>query len=126
MTDFRNTPKWFYGMTKFDPVTEETRAVGATFDAVVHIGMPLKSVVKCIEYVEGEVFTLDSVKGVKNTTRWTFRAEPAGGCVITGDFEYKLGGGPIGKASAKLVEPLVGGAIRHTEREIFKFLSEAG
>ena len=123
ISDYVNTPNWFYGIKSFVPVTEETRAVGATFDAVIHIGATLKSTVQVVEFVENEVFSLDSIKGIKNASRWTFSEREGGGTDVNVDFSYSLGSGIAGAALSKLVEPFVAIAVKHTTNTLIAQLN---
>ena len=113
-----NTPKWFFGIKKFEPTTSQTRGLGATFDVVVQIGASLKTVVKCTEYVENEVFKVESIKGFENSSRWTFAAHPDGGTDLHVDFSYSLGKGLAAAALGKLVEPGMAITVKHTANSL--------
>lgn len=123
VADSSNTPKWFYGIKKFQPLTEQTRGLGATFETEVHMGATLKSTVECIEYVENEIFTIESTKGIQNKSRWTFSPAGDGGTEISCEFSYHLGSGIAGAALSRLVEPFVAITVKHTTNSLVAQLS---
>ena len=123
VADSANTPKWFYGIKKFVPITEVTRGLGARFEAEVHMGATLKSTIECVEYVENEIFTIDSIKGIQNKSRWTFAEGAGGGTDINVEFTYHLGSGITGAALSKLVEPFVAITVKHTTNSLVSQLS---
>jgi uncharacterized membrane protein len=118
-----NTPEWFFGIKKFSPMTEQTRGLGATFDVVVQIGASLKSTVKCTEYVPNEVFKVESIKGIENSSRWTFSPNADGGTDLNVEFHYSLGKGLAGAALGKLVEPAMAITVKHTTHSLVSKLS---
>lgn len=123
VADYVNTPKWFHGIRSITPTTELTRGLGSTFDTEVHIGATLKSTITCIEYVENEIFTLESIKGIKNTSRWTFAPNADGGTDLAVEFTYSLGSGIAGAALSRLVEPFVAITVKHTTHSLVDQLS---
>lgn len=123
VADSANTPKWFYGIKKFEPMTELKRGLGATFETEVHMGATLKSTVECTEYVENEIFTIESIKGIQNKSRWTFAPNAAGGTDIDVEFSYHLGSGITGAALSRLVEPFVAITVKHTTHSLVAQLS---
>ena len=59
---YANVPHYMFGITRFDPVTEHTSGLGATFAAEMNVGpKTLKSTVETQEWVEGELIRLVSV-----------------------------------------------------------------
>ncbi|TQF68719.1 SRPBCC family protein [Rhodococcus spelaei] len=114
--DYRTVPKWMFGITKFAPVGTRTQGLGATYDAAMQIGpKSLGSRVRITEWEENVVIRLESVDGIANGSTWRFTPHGADKTELTVDFDYSLGGGLLGKALAKIVEPIVGTAIKHTE-----------
>ena len=111
-------PDWMFGITRFDPVTEQTVGLGATFAATMKIGpKSLNSTLRVTEYVESEVVRLDSVDGLDVSTTWRF-SDVDGGTEADVEFAYSLPGGFAGRALAAIIEPVVGQAIRHTESKL--------
>ncbi|MFT4086115.1 MAG: SRPBCC family protein [Gordonia sp. (in: high G+C Gram-positive bacteria)] len=126
VNDYRMIPKWMFGITSFTPITDVTRGLGATFESAMKIGpKSLKSTMEVVEYVEGEVVCLKAVRGVDVTTRWAFsESDEEGKIRVDVDFDYSLGGGLAGRALSAVVEPVVGQAIKQTERDLTKLLEE--
>ncbi len=118
ISDYRTTPDWFYGVKSWEPLTEETRGVGAQFEAAVHLGLTIRSTVELQEYVENELMVITSIAGFPNRSRWQFRsADAADATTVDCEFSYDFPGGLAGKAMAKVVEPVVKIAVAHTTKE---------
>jgi len=118
LATYTNTPKFFYGIKKLTPTSYVTRGLGATFDAELQMGATLKSTITCTEFVENSVFATESIKGIKNTTRWVVAPNTGGGTDITVEFDYHLGGGIAGAALSRLVEPFVAITVKHTTKAL--------
>lgn len=118
--DYRTVPEWMFGLTEFRPLTELDRGLGATYASVMKIGpKSLKSTLEVIEHVPDEVICLKSTDGVDVTTRWAFSDGAEAGTVrVDVEFDYSLGGGLAGRALSAVVEPVVGQAVKQTEREL--------
>ena len=120
VNDYTTVPDWMFGVTRFDPITEHTAGLGATYDAIMRIGPKnFESTLKVTEYAENELVHLESIKGFGVTTRWEFADAPEEGMIdVAVMFEYRLPGGLAGKALAKIIEPAVGQAVKQTEKAI--------
>jgi uncharacterized membrane protein len=120
IADYRTTPDWFYGVKSWEPVTEETRGVGARFEAAVSLGLTIRSTVELQEYVENELMVINAVEGFPNRSRWRFSPSATGGpgtTTVQCEFSYEFPGGIAGKAMAKVVEPVVKIAVAHATKE---------
>ncbi|GAA1481397.1 SRPBCC family protein [Gordonia sinesedis] len=116
VADYRTVPRWFFAVRRFDPLSEQTEGVGATFAAEMTIGpKTMKSTVQITEWVENERIRLESIDGMVTDSTWSFRDNGHGGTVLDVRFGYALPGGLAGRALAAIVEPVVGQAVRHTE-----------
>ena len=115
IADYRNIPEWFYGITSMEAVTERTRGLGARFAGTIHLGATLRSTVEATDFVENELIEITSVKGFRNSSRWTFSPSEAGTRVEC-EFSYEFPGGLAGRALAKVVEPFVKIAVAHTTK----------
>ncbi|KRB78246.1 hypothetical protein ASE01_07510 [Nocardioides sp. Root190] len=116
--DFSTTKDWMYGLSKIDPVTDQLRGVGAEYDGVMKVGVALKSRIHCTGWEQDRLIEMTSVKGIKNTQRWTFTDLGEERTRVDAWIEYTLPGGPAGKAIEKAVQPVVEIAIRHTKASL--------
>ena len=123
ITDYRNVPKWFYGVRTCEPVTEQTTGVGTTFSVVIQLGAKLKNTVECTVFEENERFEQRAVTGVPTHSTYVFTPTPEGGTHLRLELEYHLGRGPAGAALSKMVEPLVGMAVRQTTNALIAQLA---
>ena len=118
VTDYRKVPNWLYGVSKFVPITEVDRGLGATFDASIHLGITLHSTIETNAFEEGRMFGFDSIKGFRNWSTWTFEAIDDQTTRITADVYYELPGGLAGKAMGKAIEPFVKIAVKHSSEHL--------
>ncbi|RPA10190.1 SRPBCC family protein [Gordonia sp. OPL2] len=124
VNDYQNVPKFMFGVTRFAPTSEKTSGLGSTFDVAMDLGpKTLKSTVETVEWVENEFIRLESVKGFSANTTWRF-ADDGDGTAVAVEFEYTLPGGIAGRALGAVIEPLLGQAIRQTEANLTKQVSE--
>ncbi len=70
--DFSTTKDWMYGLTRIEPVTDQLHGVGAQYDGVMKVGVPLKARIECTAWERDRLVELTSVKGIETTQRWTF------------------------------------------------------
>ncbi len=117
--DFSKAPEWLYGLTRIEPVDgEPSHGLGATFDGTMKLGVALHSTIKCVGWEQDRLIEIDSIKGIKNTQRWTF--EPLGDdrCRVHAYVTCELPGGPAGKAMDRAVKPFVGIAVTQTTKNL--------
>lgn len=118
--DFSTTKDWMYGLSKIDPVTDQLRGVGAEYDGIMKVGVPLKSRIRCTQWQQDQLLELTSISGIQNTQRWTFTDLGEGRTRVDAKISYTLPGGPAGKAIERAVRPVIGLAIRHTSHSLVK------
>lgn len=116
--DFSTTKDWMYGLSKIDPVTDQLRGVGAEYDGVMKVGISLTSRIRCTAWEQDRLLELTSVKGIRNTQRWTFTELDGNRTRVDAWISYTLPGGPAGKAMAAAMKPFVGIAIQHTSETL--------
>ena len=122
--DYRNVPDWLYGISKFEPVGDLDYGLGAVFDGSMNLGATLHSRIEVNEFEENRLIGFDSIKGFKNSSRWTFSALDAGRSRVVADVSYELPGGIAGKALGKVIEPFVKIAVRHSSAALQKCVEE--
>ncbi|WP_408896670.1 SRPBCC family protein [Nocardioides sp. R1-1] len=118
--DFSTTKDWMYGLTRIDPVTDQRRGVGAQYDGVMKVGVPLKARIECTAWEQDRLIELTSVKGVETTQRWTFTDLGQGRTRVDAWISFTLPGGPAGKAIAGAVKPVVGVAVKHSSEALVR------
>lgn len=115
VNDHRHVPDWMFGVKKFEPVSETTYGLGATFDVVMNVGpKALKATLEVTEFVENEIVRLESINGFSAATVWRF-ADSGAGTAVEAELSYDLPGGIAGRALGAIIEPVVGQAVRHTD-----------
>ena len=122
--DYRNTTKWLFGLSKFEPTTEVTSGLGSAFDGTFAVKpIKLHSSVKIVEWEQDRVIALESYKGFQINSRWQFSSTGATTSTVVVDFEYELPGGLAGKAMGKAFEPIVALSIRHSDESLRKHVA---
>ncbi|MEE4024199.1 SRPBCC family protein [Gordonia sp. PKS22-38] len=123
VNDYRNVPKFFFGVSRFEPVTDATDGVGSRFTTTLKVGpKTLSSTVETVEWVENEVIRLESVEGFSANTTWRF-TDKDGGTEVDVDFDYTLPGGIAGRALGGIIEPFAGQAVRQTDKNLTEQVS---
>lgn len=118
-TDYRNVPKWMFGVSRFDPVTEQTRGVGATFETTVDLGpAKLPMTLRTTQWDEGTRFALETVKGITASCEWRFAPIGDERTTIIGIVDYSVGRGIAGRALDRIIQTISGPAIRHVEKHL--------
>lgn len=121
--DHRTTVEWMFGLSRFIPVTEQERGLGAVFDATFQVKpITLHSTLECTDYAEQEVIGFTSVSGFTNSSTWRFHPVADEETKIVVDFHYELPGGLAGKAMGRAFEPIVALSIRHTDAALRKHI----
>ncbi|QIS10659.1 SRPBCC family protein [Nocardia arthritidis] len=124
--DYRNVPKWMFGIKHFTPLTEQTTGVGARFDTALHLGpTTLHLHAEVIEFVRHEMITLRAVKGIEGTIRWTFAPIDERSMTIGAIADYRVPGGLAGRALDRIIQAFIGPAIRHTEKNLRQQIESA-
>lgn len=118
--DFTTTKDWMYGLTKIDPVTDQLHGVGAQYDGIMKVGVPLKARIRCTAWEQDALIELTSVKGIQTTQRWSFTDLGGDRTRVDAWVSYTLPGGPAGKAIAAAVKPVVGIAVKHTSETLVR------
>lgn len=122
--DHTNTRDWMYGLHAIEPVGSQVRGVGAQYDGVMKVGVSLTSRIHCTSWEQDRLIEFTSVKGIRNTQRWTFTEVAAGRTRVDAVISYTLPGGPAGAAMAAAMKPFVGIAIRHTSETLVRNLEQ--
>ncbi|EOM75147.1 SRPBCC family protein [Rhodococcus rhodnii] len=119
VSDHWYVPDWMFGLSRFDPVGDVERGLGAKYAASLKLGPKVfEATVRTTEWTENELFVLETVDGFAHSSRWHFEAVSPDETRLNVEFGYGLPGGLAGKALGKLVEPMVGEAVRRTESEL--------
>lgn len=122
LTDYTTAPDYIMGLESFEPITEQTAGLGAKFEGTIKLGARLSAGQECVEYVEGQSFTLKSFKGVSNTMRWVVTPLTDTSSRANLVWEYDLGSGLTGKTLNKVVSPFVKLAANHASSELKKHI----
>lgn len=120
INDYRNVSEYFFGVSRFEPLTDQTSGAGATFESALKVGpKELKSTLKCTEWVENELISLESTSGFGAVTTWKLAdADEAGTTTLEAEFIYTLPGGLAGKLLSPLMGPFAEQAVKHSENKI--------
>ncbi|MET3962651.1 putative membrane protein [Marmoricola sp. OAE513] len=118
--DFHKTREWMYGLDKIEHVGGNQHGVGAEYDGVMKVGVSLSSRIRCTAYEENKMIELTSVRGIRNTQRWTFTALDDNRTLVDACISYSLPGGPVGATMAAGIKPFVGIAVKHTSETLVR------
>jgi len=117
--DASNTVDWLFGLTKFDPTTDQLSGLGATYDGTFSVKpIKLHSSVRVTEWEKDKVIAIESYKGFDIKTMWHFSSTGPETSQVVVDFYYELPGGLAGRAMGKAMEPIVALSIRHSDHSL--------
>lgn len=117
--DASKVPDWMFGITRFEPMTDQTHGVGATFASAMAVGpKTFESTMKCTSWEQDRSIVMESIAGTVCSTSWQFTALSDTTTRVDITFGYDLGGGLAGRALTKLVEPAVAVAVSSTENDL--------
>lgn len=120
VANYRNAGEWLSGISSFTPVGELDYGLHSVFDAALGLGVTtLHSTIKVIDFDEGRMMELDSIKGFKNTSKWTFTPDGDGTHVLA-EVTYELPGGIAGRALGRVIEPLIMLVVRNSAEHLHK------
>jgi uncharacterized membrane protein len=120
LADSRNIQQWFYGVQKVEPLTDQIRGLGSTYEITLNAGRLITARIECTEFIENEVIEVRTFDGPEASSRWTF-APDGDGTRVHGGFTYTLPGGVAGAAMGALVKPFAAIAIKQTTANVFKY-----
>lgn len=121
LDDYRNVPKWMFGVSRFDPVGQATHGLGAVFDGAFAVRpVKLSARVRITEWEQDRLIVLTSVTGFANSSRWQFSADGPDRSTLHIVFAYELPGGLAGRALAKVLGPVLTLSLRHTDDNLRK------
>jgi ribosome-associated toxin RatA of RatAB toxin-antitoxin module len=124
--DASHTVDWLFGLSKFDPNTEQLSGLGATYDGTFSVKpIKLHSSVRITEWEQDKVIALESYKGFQIASQWHFSSTGPTTSKVEVDFHYALPGGLAGKAMARAFEPIVALSIRHSDDSLRKNVAAA-
>ncbi|WP_280491743.1 SRPBCC family protein [Nocardia asiatica] len=119
VNDYRNLPRFLYGIQSFTPVGEQTEGVGATFDGHMKLGpASLKSRIEVVRWEEGHAIGVQSIKGFEVESTFLFHAKGESLCTVDAIVDYRVPGGLAGRALGKTIEPFVKIAVQHTTHNL--------
>ncbi|MEU7137868.1 SRPBCC family protein [Nocardia sp. NPDC046473] len=114
VADYRHTVRYLYGLSKFEPVTELDRGLGATFDGKLRLGpVAMSSRMKIVDWAEPAVLRWKSIRGVDTCFTFRFSALEQRRSRVELSIETNLFG-LAGSAMAKAIAPLVDSAAEQT------------
>ena len=118
VADYRTIPEWMFGVRKFEPVTDKDYGLGSVFVVSLSLGVPINTRIETVEFEEGRVIGMDSVKGFKAKSRWYFEADGPERTKVTASVSYELPFGPAGRAMGKVMQPFVKQAVSHISHHL--------
>ncbi len=122
--DHRHVPEWMFGVERFDAVGQPDQGLGAVFDVVVHVGLPIKTRIEVVGWEQDRLIEFASVTGFKTDSVWTFEALDDDTTLITSRVTYYLPFGPAGRVMGKVMEPAVGKVVDRSSTDLVRRIEE--
>jgi hypothetical protein len=126
VADYRNVPRWMYGVSRFDPCTAQTAGAGARFDTSFSgVGGTRALRLEATQWLDGTLLVLESVDEPLVTARFSFRDARAEATAIGVRISYPVPRGLAGLALGRVADLVVGAAVRHVEISLRRELAAA-
>ena len=122
--DHRHVPEWMFGVERFDPVGELDHGLGAVFDVVVHVGLPIRTRIEVTGWEQDRLIEFESVSGFRTDSQWTFSAVDDTTTLVTSRVTYHLPFGPAGRVMGKVMEPAVGKVVDHSSIALVRHVED--
>jgi uncharacterized membrane protein len=117
--DYRNATDWMFGLSAFEPVGDKDQGLGAVFDGTFNVPpVKLHSTIKVTEWEQDRIIAFESIKGFRNWSTWQFEADGPESTKVRVKFSYELPGGLAGRAMGRVLEPIVGMSLRHSDHAL--------
>lgn len=124
--DYRNVPKWMFGVSEFTPVGEQDQGLGAKFDTAIKLGPTTLHVrIDITEWEQDRLIALRTIKGIKATSSWRFAPHGDNQTEINAAIDYQLPGGFAGRALGKVIDAFVAPAVRHVDKHLRARIEES-
>ncbi|MFE1594550.1 SRPBCC family protein [Nocardia sp. NPDC058705] len=126
INDYRNLPKFWYGIESFTPVTAQTDGVGAKFDGKMKLGpASLTSRIEVVAWEEGRLIATKSIKGIEVVSTFKFIPQGDDRCTVDALIDFSVGSGITGKMLAKTIEPFVKIAVKYTTDSLIREIEKS-
>jgi ribosome-associated toxin RatA of RatAB toxin-antitoxin module len=122
--DHRHVPEWMFGVEKFEAVGDRDHGLGAVFDVVMHLGVPIRTRLEVTGWEQDALLEFRSVKGFSTESRWTFEALGEDETRVTSEITYHLPFGPAGRVMGKVMEPAVARASERSSTSLVHHVEE--
>ncbi|WP_067825945.1 SRPBCC family protein [Nocardia inohanensis] len=119
VNDYRHLPRFINEISAFEPLTEQTEGVDATFDGTIGLGpITLHSTIKIVRHEPGYAIAVKSIKGFEIESTFLFHAKGEESCTIDAIVDYRVPGGIAGKLLGKTIEPFVKLAVKSSTHNL--------
>ncbi|SHU39108.1 Polyketide cyclase / dehydrase and lipid transport [Mycobacteroides abscessus subsp. abscessus] len=119
VTDYRNLPRWVLGLNQFDPLGEQTKGVGATFEGAVDLGpitLPVR--MEFTEWREDRTFAARFTGSAAGTLTVAFEQLDVERTRLTVALDYSAGKGISGRLLEKAIGAFIGPSFRYMDHHL--------
>ncbi|QLY31107.1 SRPBCC family protein [Nocardia huaxiensis] len=125
VNDYRHLPRFINEISAFEPITEQTEGVDATFDGTIGLGpVTLHSTIKIVRHEPGYAIAVKSIKGFEIESTFLFHAKGENASTIDAIVDYRVPGGIAGKLLGKTIEPFVKLAVKSSTHNLVTQVAE--
>jgi uncharacterized membrane protein len=130
MTEPRNYPLFFAGITRWDVEGRKRRGLGARYRLLMRVGSAdVGGLIEVVEFDEPGDMAWTSVMGIEQRGRWRLRERGANRTAVTFRLSYSAPGGLLGWLSDQFSAPLVRrnleGTLEALKRQVEVLQTEA-
>ncbi|MBL1073289.1 SRPBCC family protein [Nocardia sp. 2] len=119
VNDYQHLPLFINEISAFEPLTEQTEGVDATFDGTISLGpVTLHSTIKIVRHEPGYAIAVKSIKGFEIESTFLFHDRGDDKSTIDAIVDYRVPGGIAGKLLGKTIEPFVKLAVKSSTNNL--------
>ena len=126
ISDFSNYTDFVAGLTRWEPVGDQTRDCGARFKVLVRVGAAdVGGVIEVVEWDEGRDIAFTSVTGLDQRGRWRLRETHGGGTRVQFRWSYGVAGSGIsGMIAERIATPGLRRDLRQSLTNLQRIIEE--
>ncbi|WP_169811097.1 SRPBCC family protein [Nocardia amamiensis] len=126
VADYRNVPRWMFGVSEFQPCGAQTSGAGSIFATSFSNGATSVTVeLTAVEWHDGELIALKSKQKPYVSARFAFESASAETTLVRVRIDYPIAPGLTGRLLGRINEMIVAQAIRHVETSLRREVTAA-
>ncbi|MFI6168351.1 hypothetical protein ACIBCN_16330 [Nocardia sp. NPDC051052] len=125
VADYRNVPKWMFGISRFEPKGDQATGPGALFEVTFSALRSFTFELEATAWDEGETIALESAEAPRATARFEFDTRGNDVTQIRVQIGFQVPRALLVRPLRRMNDVVVGQAVRHVETNLRRELETA-